>query len=124
MTALDNVISALELGGAAPKEARERARSALSQVGLADRAGHYPDQLSGGEQQRVAVARAVAGGPEIVFADEPTGNLDSASGAAVRDVLFAAVEAAKATLVLVTHDAELGRQCQRLVRLVDGRLAA
>jgi len=125
MTALENVMAGLELAGVAQaKEARARARAALARVGLAQREGHYPTQLSGGEQQRTAVARAVAAGPEIVFADEPTGNLDSASGAAVKDLLFAAVQETGATLVLVTHDASLAEQCERVVRLADGRLAA
>ena len=125
MTALENVAAGLELAGAArAKEARARAREALARVGLSGREGHYPSQLSGGEQQRTAVARAVAAGPEIVFADEPTGNLDSASGAAVRDLLFTAVRESGAALVLVTHDAALARNCARIVTLVDGVLAA
>lgn len=125
MTALENVMAGLELAGAARgKEMRERARAALSRVGLANREGHYPAQLSGGEQQRTAVARAVAAGPEIVFADEPTGNLDTGSGAAVKDLLFTAVQETGATLVLVTHDASLAQHCARVVRLVDGQLAA
>lgn len=125
MTALENVMAGLELAGAARgKEMRERAQAALSRVGLANREGHYPAQLSGGEQQRTAVARAVAAGPEIVFADEPTGNLDTGSGAAVKDLLFTAVQETGATLVLVTHDASLAQHCARVVRLVDGQLAA
>jgi putative ABC transport system ATP-binding protein len=126
MTALENVMAGLELGGAAqrPRDARERARAALARVGLSAREGHYPAQLSGGEQQRAAVARAVAPGPQIVFADEPTGNLDSASGAAVTDLLFAAVRDAGAALLLITHDAALAGLCQRALRLVDGRVAA
>lgn len=124
MTALENVAAGLELAGAAQaKEARARARAALARVGLSAREGHYPSQLSGGEQQRTAVARAVAAGPDIVFADEPTGNLDSASGIAVRDLLFAAVQESGAALVLVTHDAALARNCARIVTLVDGALA-
>lgn len=125
MTALENVMAGLELGGAAgPRQARERARAALARVGLSAREGHYPSQLSGGEQQRTAVARAVAPGPEIVFADEPTGNLDSASGAAVTDLLFTAVREAGAALLLITHDAAVAGLCQRAMRLVDGRVAA
>lgn len=125
MTALENVMAGLELAGAGrPKELRERARAALARVGLSSREGHYPTQLSGGEQQRTAVARAVAAGPEIVFADEPTGNLDSASGQAVKDLLFAAVQESGATLVLVTHDPALAANCQRVVRLVDGAMAS
>lgn len=125
MTALENVAAGLELAGAAQaKQARERARAALARVGLSEREGHYPSQLSGGEQQRTAVARAVAAGPDIVFADEPTGNLDSASGAAVRDLLFAAVQDSGAALVLVTHDAALARNCARTITLIDGVLAA
>lgn len=125
MTALENVMAGLELGGGVgPREARERARAALARVGLSAREGHYPSQLSGGEQQRTAVARAVAPGPEIVFADEPTGNLDSASGAAVTDLLFTAVREAGAALLLITHDAAVAGLCQRAMRLVDGRVAA
>lgn len=124
MTALENVMAGLELAGAAAaKEARERARAALARVGLSSREKHYPGQLSGGEQQRTAVARAVAAGPEIVFADEPTGNLDSASGDAVKALLFSAVQESGAALVLVTHDATLAAQCQRVVKIVDGLLA-
>jgi putative ABC transport system ATP-binding protein len=120
MTALENVATPLELAGAA--DAMDRARAALETVGLAARAGHYPSQLSGGEQQRVALARAVAPGPDILLADEPTGNLDSTTGAAIVDLLFGLAEKQGATLVMVTHDQALADRCGRVVRLRDGRL--
>jgi putative ABC transport system ATP-binding protein len=125
MTARENVATALEVAGVASgRAARERADAALARVGLSERLTHYPSQLSGGEQQRVAVARAAAAGPRIIFADEPTGNLDSAAGAAVRDLLFAAAREGGAALVLVTHDADLAMQADRRIALADGRLAA
>ena len=108
-----------ELAGRA--DAEKLARDTLSQVGLAARTGHYPYQLSGGEQQRVAVARAFAAGPEILFADEPTGNLDSATGAKIIDLLFALNRDRGATLVLVTHDQQLAERCDRVLRLNAGR---
>ncbi|MCR9148141.1 MAG: ABC transporter ATP-binding protein [Rhodobacteraceae bacterium] len=120
MTALENVATPLELAGAA--DAMDRARAALETVGLAARAGHYSSQLSGGEQQRVALARAVAPGPDILLADEPTGNLDSTTGAAIVDLLFGLAEKQGATLVMVTHDQALADRCGRVVRLRDGRL--
>lgn len=120
MTALENVATPLELAGA--PDAMDRARAALDTVGLAARAGHYPSQLSGGEQQRVALARAVAPGPDILLADEPTGNLDSTTGAAIVDLLFGLAEKQGATLVMVTHDPALADRCGRVVRLRDGRL--
>ena len=120
MTALENVATPLELAGAA--DAMDRARAALETVGLAARAGHYPSQLSGGEQQRVALARAVAPGPDILLADEPTGNLDSTTGAAIVDLLFGLAEKQGATLVMVPHDQALADRCGRVVRLRDGRL--
>jgi putative ABC transport system ATP-binding protein len=122
MTALENVETSVRLAGG--RDARARAAEALNAVGLGGRLHHYPAQLSGGEQQRVAVARAAAPGPAVIFADEPTGNLDSAAGAVVRDMLFAAAAQRGAALVLVTHDSELAALCARQVRLVDGRLAA
>jgi putative ABC transport system ATP-binding protein len=120
MTAFENVALAADLAGL--DDAPARARAALDRVGLAARAGHYPGQMSGGEQQRTAVARAVVSGPRILFADEPTGNLDSVSGAAVRDLLFSLAREDGASLVLVTHEAELAAACDRTVRLADGRI--
>ncbi len=122
MTALENVATPLELAGR--DGAMERARAELDAVGLGHRLGHYPAQLSGGEQQRVAIARALAPAPLILFADEPTGNLDHTTGAAVADLLFARAEAAGATLVMVTHDEALAQRCRRIVRLEDGRIVS
>jgi len=122
LTALENVMLPLEVLGRQGAEAV--AREVLEQVGLGGRLSHYPAQLSGGEQQRVAIARAFAPRPRILLADEPTGNLDQASGARVMDLLFSLNEAAGTTLVLVTHDPALARRCRRLLRLVDGRLEA
>lgn len=125
MTALENVTTAVQLAGERDfRTAQARAEAALAAVGLAERMRHYPAQLSGGEQQRVAVARAAAPGPGVIFADEPTGNLDSAAGNVVRDLLFAAAAERGAALVLVTHDAGLASLCQRQVRIVDGRIVA
>ena len=120
MTALENVALPLELAGAAG--AFDRAAAELAAVGLAARAGHYPGQLSGGEQQRVALARAAAPRPAILLADEPTGNLDSANGAAIMELLFGLRDSYGATLVLVTHAPELAARCDRVVRLADGRI--
>jgi putative ABC transport system ATP-binding protein len=120
MTALENVATPLELAGM--PEAAARAAAALEAVGLSHRMRHYPAQLSGGEQQRVAIARALATRPALVFADEPTGNLDHRNGDAVADLLFARAADAGATLLLVTHDEALARRCQRIVRLEDGRI--
>jgi putative ABC transport system ATP-binding protein len=120
MTALENVALPLELAGEA--RAFARAGAELEAVGLATRADHYPAQLSGGEQQRVALARAVAPRPKILLADEPTGNLDTATGAAIVDLMFGLVERHGATLVLVTHDPGLAARCARRVWLRDGRL--
>ena len=122
MTALENVATPLELAGM--PEAAARAAAALEAVGLAHRMRHYPAQLSGGEQQRVAIARALAPRPALVFADEPTGNLDHKNGDAVADLLFARAADAGATLLLVTHDEALAKRCQRIVRLEDGRIVA
>lgn len=120
MTALENVATPLELAGV--RDAFDIARKVLSDVGLAHRTDHYPAQLSGGEQQRVALARACAPRPAILLADEPTGNLDSANGAAIIDLLFAMRDHYGATLVLVTHDDALAARCDRAVRLSDGRI--
>ena len=120
MTALENVATPLELAGM--PQAAERAAAALEAVGLGHRMRHYPAQLSGGEQQRVAIARALAPKPALVFADEPTGNLDHKNGDAVADLLFARAADAGATLLLVTHDEALAKRCERIVRLEDGRI--
>ena len=120
MTALENVAVPLELAGA--RDAFARAEDELRAIGLGDRLSHYPAQLSGGEQQRVAIARALAPGPSILLADEPTGNLDSANGAMIADLLFAAQAARGTTLVLVTHDLGLARRAGRVVRLQSGRV--
>jgi putative ABC transport system ATP-binding protein len=122
MTALENVATPLELAGRA--NAMELAQAELVAVGLGHRLNHYPAQLSGGEQQRVAIARALAPAPAILFADEPTGNLDHTTGTAVADLLFARAAAAGATLVMVTHDEALAQRCRRIVRLEDGRMVS
>ena len=121
MTALENVAIPLELAGAA--DAMERARDSLVAVGLGHRLTHLPGQLSGGEQQRVALARAFAPRPRLLLADEPTGNLDRATGEAVMDLLFALRAQAGTTLMLITHDPSLAARCSRIVRLADGRIA-
>jgi putative ABC transport system ATP-binding protein len=118
LTALENVALPLELAGVA--KAFERARQALAQVSLSHREKHYPAQMSGGEQQRVALARALVVNPDILFADEPTGNLDSAVGAEIIELMFALNRERGSTLVLVTHDEELARRCGRIVRLRNG----
>ncbi len=124
MTALENVALPLELARAGPAAALDRAREALAAVGLAARAGHLPGELSGGEQQRVACARALIARPPLLLADEPTGNLDGASGEAVADLVFASAAAAGATVVLVTHNPALARRCAATVVIEDGRLTA
>ena len=121
MTALENVAVPLELAGV--RDAFARAGAELAAVGLGPRADHYPAQLSGGEQQRVALARAVVARPAILLADEPTGNLDGANGAAIMDLLFGLRDRYGATLVLVTHAPDLAARCDRVVRLLDGRIA-
>lgn len=120
LTALENVMLPLELHGRA--DARERAGELLQRVGLEARRQHYPQQLSGGEQQRVAIARAFASEPSILFADEPTGNLDAATGERISDLLFTLNRERGTTLVLVTHDARLAARCQRAVQMQAGRL--
>lgn len=122
MTALENVAVPLELAGRS--DAFARAAEELIAVGLGHRLNHYPSQLSGGEQQRVAIARAVAPGPEIIFADEPTGNLDAATGASVIELLFARQQASNATLVIITHDPSLAARCDRIVEMRDGQIVA
>ena len=122
MTALENVATPLELAGVA--DAFDLAAAELSAVGLGARMDHYPAQMSGGEQQRVALARAAAPRPQILLADEPTGNLDGANGEAIMDLLFGLRDRHGATLVLVTHAPELAARCDRVIRLTDGQLDA
>jgi len=118
MTALENVALPLEFAGR--RDAFDAAKSALERVGLGHRLTHYPAQLSGGEQQRVAVARAFVGQPKLLLADEPTGNLDGATGKQVMDLLFELAHAEGATLILITHDLALAGRCDRIVRVADG----
>jgi putative ABC transport system ATP-binding protein len=120
MTALENVAVPLELMGVA--DAFDRAEKELRAVGLILRTDHYPGQLSGGEQQRVALARALAPHPQILFADEPTGNLDSGTGAGIADLIFALNAERGSTLFLVTHEEQLARRCQRMLRMADGKI--
>ena len=122
LTALENVMLPLELAGAA--DAAPRAREWLNRVGLARRTTHYPRQLSGGEQQRVAIARAFAGEPKILMADEPTGNLDAATGEEVAELMFRLNREHGTTLILVTHDANLAARCERRLALAGGRLVS
>jgi len=122
LNALENVMLPLELAGSG--DAAERASAMLARVGLGERLGHYPKHLSGGEQQRVALARAFVIEPKLLLADEPTGNLDADTGAAIIDLMFALNAAAGTTLVLVTHDDAIARRCQRQVRLHGGRVVA
>ena len=120
LTALENVMLPLELRGRS--DAPERAREILARVGLEARVGHYPRQLSGGEQQRVAMARAAVGNPTVLFADEPTGNLDTATGERIINLLFELNAAAQTTLVLVTHDTALAARCGRVMYMDSGML--
>ncbi|THG84510.1 ABC transporter ATP-binding protein [Pseudomonas sp. A-1] len=122
LTALENVMLPLELEGR--DDARPCARELLERVGLGQRLSHYPRQLSGGEQQRVAIARAFVGEPDILFADEPTGNLDSQTGERISELLFELNRERGTTLVLVTHDARLAARCRQQIRLEAGRLIA
>ena len=122
MTALENVATPMELAGM--PDAQERAAAELTAVGLGHRLTHYPAQLSGGEQQRVAIARAIAPRPTLIFADEPTGNLDAATGADIIDLLFARRAETQATLVIITHDTALADHCERVVTIGDGRIAS
>jgi putative ABC transport system ATP-binding protein len=122
MTALQNVMVPMELAGA--PHPLERARAELDAVGLGAREGHYPAQLSGGEQQRVAIARATAPAPKLLLADEPTGNLDAATGAKIIDLLFDRVAAAGSGLLVITHDPAVAERASRVVRIADGRLTA
>lgn len=120
MTALENVATPLELAGVA--DAFERAKGELAAVGLAERIHHYPAQMSGGEQQRVALARAAAPRPAILLADEPTGNLDEATGQTIIEILLGLRERHNTTVVLVTHSSELANRCDRIINLRDGRI--
>ena len=120
LTALENVMLPLELGGG--RAARPAALEVLGQVGLADRTGHYPSQLSGGEKQRVALARAFVTGPRVLFADEPTGNLDARTGARIIELLFALNASTATTLMLVTHDEQIAVRCDRVLPIDGGRL--
>ena len=120
LTALENVMLPLELAGR--RDARRAAAETLQRVGLQERTGHYPRQLSGGEQQRVALARAFVTQPAVLFADEPTGNLDTVTGARVGELLFELNANAHTTLVLVTHDRELAARCARMVKMEAGRV--
>ncbi|WP_353199551.1 ABC transporter ATP-binding protein [Sandarakinorhabdus sp.] len=120
MTALENVAVPLELAGEA--DAPARAKAELESVGLGHRLSHYPTQLSGGEQQRVAIARALVGRPALIFADEPTGNLDAATGETIVELLYGRLAETGATLVLITHDADLAARCDRIITMRDGRI--
>ncbi len=120
LTALENIMLPLELRGRA--DARDRARDMLARVGLAERGRHYPRQLSGGEQQRVAMARAAVGEPSVLFADEPTGNLDAVTGERIIALLFELNAAVRTTLVLITHDLALAGRCERVLTMDGGRL--
>jgi putative ABC transport system ATP-binding protein len=122
MTALENVATPMELAGMA--DAQSRARAELEAVGLGHRLDHYPAQLSGGEQQRVAIARATAPRPSLIFADEPTGNLDAATGHEIVDLLLARRAETGATLLVITHDPELAERCNRIVTMADGNIAS
>lgn len=120
LTALENVMLPAELAGT--KKPEEQARELLAKVGLGERLTHYPNQLSGGEQQRVAIARAFIGQPQILFADEPTGNLDRKTGALIEDLLFELNREFGTTLIMVTHDERLAQKCDRILRIEDGRI--
>jgi putative ABC transport system ATP-binding protein len=120
MTALENVMVPLELDSGS--DIRSKALDALEKVGLGHRIGHYPTQLSGGEQQRVAIARAIVSSPDILFADEPTGNLDQETGEAIIDILFERHISSGTTLVIITHDAALAQRCQRVITMRDGQI--
>jgi putative ABC transport system ATP-binding protein len=122
MTALENVAVPLELAGV--PDAFARAQAELESVGLGQRLGHYPAELSGGEQQRVAIARALAPRPALIFADEPTGNLDAVTGGQIMDLLFSRHAESGTTLFVITHDPELAGRCTRVIELADGRITA
>jgi len=122
MSAAENVATPMELSGA--EGVRDRAEQELISVGLGHRITHYPTQLSGGEQQRVAIARAIAPRPQLIFADEPTGNLDVATGHEIIELLFNRCEETGATLLVITHDPELAKRCDRVITLADGKIAS
>ncbi|MEX0945325.1 MAG: ABC transporter ATP-binding protein [Balneolaceae bacterium] len=122
LTALENVMVPIELRGLAYKDVEKRAHHLLESVGLQDRTHHYPNQLSGGEQQRVGLARAFIHKPEILFADEPTGNLDGETGAQIEELLFDLNKDQGTTLIIVTHDKELADKCDRIIQLKNGRV--
>ena len=122
LTALENVMVPLELRGEATKRVRVRAVELLEEVGLGDRTHHYPTQLSGGEQQRVAIARAFINQPKILFADEPTGNLDTETGEHIESLIFNLNKSQQTTLVLVTHDLELAKKCDRVIGIKNGHI--
>ncbi|MTI89374.1 MAG: ABC transporter ATP-binding protein [Balneolaceae bacterium] len=122
LTALENVMVPLELRGEKTKEVRKHAAELLSDVGLGDRGHHYPTQLSGGEQQRVAIARAFINQPKILFADEPTGNLDTDTGEHIEQLIFDLNQKKGTTLIMVTHDLELASKCDRIIRLRNGKV--
>lgn len=122
LTAIENVMVPLELRGDSTKEVRKRALELLTEVGLGDRTHHYPNQLSGGEQQRVAIARAFINKPKILFADEPTGNLDTETGEHIEELIFDLNKSQQTTLVLVTHDLELAQKCDRIIRIKNGKI--
>jgi putative ABC transport system ATP-binding protein len=122
LTAVENVMVPLELRGEATKDVRKRALDLLKEVGLEERSHHYPTQLSGGEQQRVAVARAFINQPKILFADEPTGNLDTETGEHIENLIFDLNEKQGTTLVLVTHDLELADKCDRIIKIKNGTI--
>lgn len=118
MTAVENVATPMELAGS--KDATSRAAAELEAVGLGHRIGHYPTQLSGGEQQRVAIARAIAPRPQLIFADEPTGNLDVSTGKEIVELLFGRRDETGATLLIITHDPKLAEKCERVLTMADG----
>jgi len=122
LTALENVMVPVELRGTPYREVEKQAKDLLEQVGLGDRLHHYPNQLSGGEQQRVGLARAFIHKPEILFADEPTGNLDSETGEQIEELLFELNQKQGTTLIIVTHDRELAEQCDRIIELKNGEI--
>ncbi len=122
MTAAENVATPMELSGG--EHPRQRAEAELQAVGLGHRIGHYPTQLSGGEQQRVAIARAIAPRPSLIFADEPTGNLDAATGQEIVELLFERRAETGATLLIITHDPKLAERCERVITMADGVIAS
>ncbi len=122
-TVLDNVVLPLQIAGMPARQRRERGMAVLEQVEMADKAGNRATALSGGQKQRAVIARALASQPEVVFADEPTGNLDSTTGAVIEDLLFSLNQEQGITLVMVTHDEELASRCGRQIQLVDGQIA-